>query len=460
MNNSFYRWITTNRAILVNAGSLIATNGVNAVLGFVFWWVAARQFLPEAVGLASAAISVMMLLGTLSILGLGTLLLGELPHHPGKEASLISAALILVGAVGACSGTLFAIISPFLSANFEALRANIWDIALFATGVSLTAITLVLDQALIGLLRGPLQFWRNMLFAVTKLVALLAVAFWLSHTMGLTIYATWAGGNTCSLVALAAFVMLKGKGSGRSYGPHWALLGKLKVAALQHHLLNLLLQAPPLILPVLVTAMLSARMNAWFYISWTMAAFVFFIPTALGTVLYAVGSAQPHVLAHKARMTVSLGIVVCLGVYAVLLPAAPQILALFGHAYEEQASGSLRILALATFPLIIKNHYITIHRIHGRIAHLLLPITTAGLLELALPALGADLDGLSGVSLGVIAALCIESLYMSPTVYRTVRSLHVGSIQINATSLPPAEIASSERIPGYKNGRASGSNTS
>lgn len=427
MKTLLYRWIKTNSAILVNAGSLIATTGVNAVLGFVYWWLVARQFLPEAVGLASAAVSAMTLLGTVSILGLGTLLLGELPRQPGKEASLISAALILVGGVGACSGILFAIIAPFISADFQVLRASIQNIALFATGVGLTAITLVLDQALIGLLRGPLQFWRNALFALTKLVALFAAALWLSHTMGLTIYATWAGGNAFSLAALAAFIVLKGKGSLRSYVPHWALLRKLKLAALQHHLLNLLLQAPPLILPVLVTVMLSARMNAWFYISWTIAAFVSFIPVALGTVLYAIGSAQPDVLAYKARMTLSLGVVACIVAYAVVLPAAPQILSLFGHAYQEQSSWSLRILALAAFPLIIKTHYLTIHRIHSRIAHTLLPIATAGLLELALPALGARLGGLSGLSLGLIATLCIEAVYMSPTVYRTVRSMDAPS---------------------------------
>ena len=423
MKTLLYRWIKTNSAILVNAGSLIATTGVNAVLGFVYWWLAARQFLPEAVGFASAAISAMTLLGTLSILGLGTLLLGELARQPGKEASLISAALILVGGVGACTGILFAIGAPLISTDFEPLRASIQGIALFATGVSLTAITLVLDQALIGLLLGPLQLWRNALFATTKLVALFAAALWLSHTMGLTIYATWAGGNAFSLAALAAFIVLKGKGSVRSSVPRWALLGKFKLAALQHHLLNLLLQAPPLILPVLVTVMLSARMNAWFYISWTIAAFVSFIPVALGIVLYATGSAQPDLLAHKARVTLSLGVVACIVAYAVVLPAAPQILSLFGHAYEEQSLWSLRILALAAFPLIIKNHYITIHRIRSRIAHTFLPIATAGLLELALPALGAGLGGLSGLSLGVIAALCIEALYMSPTVYRTVRSM-------------------------------------
>src|ERR1700730_13873892 len=102
-----YEWINMNRVMLINAGSLVCTTMVTGVLGFAYWWIAARQFPPQAVGLASAAVSAMMLLGAIGIFGLGTLLIGELPRQPGKEASLISAALILVGGTGACGGIIF-----------------------------------------------------------------------------------------------------------------------------------------------------------------------------------------------------------------------------------------------------------------------------------------------------------------------------------------------------------------
>src|SRR5437016_5950065 len=82
-------------------------------------------------------------------------------------------------------------------------------IGLFAVGDGLTAMSSVLDQAMIGLLRGGLQLWRNTLFTVTKLAALLVVSLWLSYTTGLTIYATWLIGNAVSLLALAGFAFVK-----------------------------------------------------------------------------------------------------------------------------------------------------------------------------------------------------------------------------------------------------------
>ena len=420
MKRVLYQWVKANSVILVNAGSLVGTTAVTSVLGFVYWWLAAREFPPEAIGIASASISAMALLGSFCMLGLGTLLITELPRQPDQAASLISTALIAVGGAGGCISVMFVVVAPYISANFQVLRASVTDIVIFASGVSLTAITLVLDQGLIGLLRGGLQLWRNTLFAVAKLAALLVVGLWLSHKAGITIYTTWAIGNALSLAALAVFVWFKKGWPGRTYLPQRRLLQKLGPAALQHHLLNLTLQVPVLTLPVLVTALLSATTNAWFYISWMIASCVFIVPTALTTVLHAINSAQQSTLAHKARATIGLALVTCIIANCVLQFDTQQVLSLFGHTYAEQATWTLRILALGAFPLIIKNHYISICRIQDRIARAMLSMVPGSLLELFSAALGAHLGGLTGLSLGWIIALSIESIFMLRTVYQAI----------------------------------------
>src|SRR3954467_957900 len=98
------QWVKTNGLMLFNAGSLFATTLVTSLLGFVYWWVAARWFPPDSIGIAAASISAMMLLGQICVLGLGTLLITELPRQPDKAGSLISTALTVVGTVGVCVG--------------------------------------------------------------------------------------------------------------------------------------------------------------------------------------------------------------------------------------------------------------------------------------------------------------------------------------------------------------------
>jgi O-antigen/teichoic acid export membrane protein len=131
--------------ILFNSSSIVSTTAITSSLGFLFWWFAARQFPAEDVGFASAAISVMMLLGTLGSLGFGTLLIREVQRQPVLRKILITSALTTVGMAAGCLGVLFALMAPRLSVEFSALSTSFKNIALFSLGVSLTAMTLVLD---------------------------------------------------------------------------------------------------------------------------------------------------------------------------------------------------------------------------------------------------------------------------------------------------------------------------
>lgn len=416
--NRLLQWIKKNSTILVNAGSLVGTTIVTSVLGFIYWWVAARRFTPDIVGIASASISSMTLLGTFSIVGLGTLLITEIPRQPEKAPSLISTALMVVTVVGGCVGALFAFIAPMVSKQFLPLNANSIDVIIFAGGVSLTAITMVLDQALVGLLRGVLQFGRNTLFASIKLVALILISFIFSHVTGISIYATWAAGNLLSL-AIVIPVLLKKKKSIRNYLPQKSLLRQLGATALQHHLLNITLQFPAYALPTIVTILLSARMNALFYVSWMIVNFIFYIPAALTVVLHAMNSAQQSSLADRARVTVGLALLTSVLATIVLQVVTTQVLAVFGHSYE-QGTWVLRILVLAAFPIIIKNHYVSICRIHDRIKVAMWVIGPGCLLELGLAIIGSHLGGLTGLSAGWVIAIYLEAALMFRTVYKAV----------------------------------------
>lgn len=411
-------WTVANRAILVNASSLIATTAVTAGLGFVYWLVAARGFSPAAVGLASASISAMTLLAYAGMLGLGTMLMGELPRQPGRESSLITSAVLLSGLAGGILGLLFAVLAPIVSPDFRPLQASPGTIALFAMGVALTSATLVADQALIGLLLGGLQLGRNAAFAVVKLGALILVSVWLKQKTGLTIYATWIVGNLLSLVMLAVL------GSARGWlqlgaRPQWSALRGLRRAAIGHHGLNLALQFPVLGLPIVVTATLTAAFNAYFYVAWMVAvSFVWVAPAALCLVLYTVSSKTPAMLGRALRFTLGVSLAVGLLSNIVLPLIGDPILHLFGGTYAVHAGPSLRILVLAVFPLIIKDHFVSLCRIDRRLAKATVLIAAGGLLELTGAAAGARLGGLGGLSLGWAAVICIEAVLMAPAVYR------------------------------------------
>jgi O-antigen/teichoic acid export membrane protein len=410
------KWLKKNSDILFNTSSLIATMLVTSGLGFAYWWVAARFYSTEAVGLASAATSAMMLLSTLFLLGQGTLLLTELPRNKGLEGSLISASVLVVGISALVASILFAVVAPFISPELASLGTTPQSILLFAVGVSLAGVTVVLDQAVIGLMRGGVQLWRNTIFSIAKLVLVVVAARYLAQTSGMSIYTTWSIGNAVSLFPIVIFVIRKKKWSPKYYIPQWKMMRHLGMSSIQHHSLNLILQAPVQILPLLVTILLSAKMNAWFYIASMIANFVFSLSLSVTTVLHAANAAQVTTLTQKTRLTVGLSTLSSLAISAILVIGAGPILGFFGASYAENASGCLRVLMLASFPLIIKNHFIAIYRIRDKVAQAIVPMVLGSLLELGLAVYGAHVGQLMGLSLGWVVALLIESLFMVPTV--------------------------------------------
>ncbi|GCF08023.1 hypothetical protein [Dictyobacter arantiisoli] len=420
MHISVTQWIKKNSIILFNTGSLVGTMLVTSLLGFAYWLVAARYFPSDAVGLASAATSSMMLLSTLLVLGQGTLLITELPRNHGKEGSLISASTLIVGAASLAGGIIFAVCAPFISPQLGQFGSSPQSVFLFALGVCMAAVTVILDQAVIGMLQGGLQLWRNALFSIAKLALLAVLGQFYKNLSGISIYTIWTVGNIISLLPLFLFIIKKKKTSLKYYIPQWNTTRKMGSAAIQHHVLNLVLQAPTQALPILVTILLSAKMNAWFYIASMIANFIFSLSTSLTTVLHAANAAQAATLTQKSRLTVSLSILASLILGSILMFGAQPILHFFGENYALYASSSLRILLLAAIPLVIKNHYIAICRIKDQVARAILPVMVGACLELGIAAVGARLGGLSGLSLGWVLALVLEAIWMSPIVAQTL----------------------------------------
>ncbi len=414
------------RVLVANAGSLVGTAAVTSLLGFAYWWVAARAFAPEVVGAGSAGVAAMQLLGTVATLGFGTLLIGELPRRGADAAALIATALCAVGVVGAVLGAVFALVAPRYGTAFAPLAAQQWvAVPLMAVGVGLAALALTLDGALCGLLRGDLQFARNAVFAAAKLGALVLVARW-GVDAGLPIHATWVAGSVVSLVALGAIAVRRGRRSGNaavpgSVRPQTSLLRALGGAAFRHHALNLALQLPPLALPLVAAAMLPAATVARFAVAWLVAGFVFTGPYALTLMLPATGATDPAATGRTLRFTLRLAVLVGLVGNAALWLGAEPLLSVFGPGYAAQGAWPLRVIGLGVFPLIVKDHYVAVARMTGGAGQAARWLFAGGLLELAAAGAGAGAGGLVGLGAGWVLAVSVEAACATPAVIRAAR---------------------------------------
>jgi len=426
--------VGSQRRLLGNAGSMLGATVITSLLGVAFWWLAARDFSADAVGVAAAAVGAMTLLGFLATLGLGTLLMGELPRRDSGHRSMINAASAITAATGVLLGLAFAVLAPLLISNLAPLNDSWIAIGSFAAGVGLTALAFVLDQAMIGLLQGGLQMRRNAAFALIKLIVLVPIALLVADAGAAWIYSAWAAGIAASMVVLSRFYMRRGEDPLR---PDFAPLMALRLSAASHHAFNLALQTPALALPVLVVGLVSAAANASFYIAWMIAGLLVMVPVSLGTVLYPIGSRDPEQMKHGLRLSLRISFAFGLVANLILVVAAAPMLEVFGTGYADEGAPALHILALGVFPLAFKTLYVSVRRVRRTLGPALPVVWGGTALELLGAVLGAELGGgLTGIAWGWLAAVCVEGLVMGGDVVRAVRSPASEAVAAGAADRP------------------------
>jgi O-antigen/teichoic acid export membrane protein len=196
--------IQAHAVMLRNSSALLVSTGTTAAIGFVFWWVAARHFSQQAVGVASAAISMMSLIALVGECGLGTLLVGESLRTSEKSAGLIPAAIltaVLSSSVLCLCYLALAHIYPSAFAFGGSLDPELSGSVLFA-GCAITCLTMVLDSAFVGLLRSLLQTWRTFVASTLKLVFLAAAAYLGFVASANTIVIALIGGQALSVLMI------------------------------------------------------------------------------------------------------------------------------------------------------------------------------------------------------------------------------------------------------------------
>ena len=410
-----------NRALLVNAGSLYASTIINSVLGFAFWALAAHVFTTSEVGFGSAAISAMGVLSTIGMFGLNTLLIGELPKRESK-GGLIWAALLTAGAGSFILGLGFALVVRLSGGSFSNIGSDPQQFVVFVGGVTIIGMSLVFDEATIGMLQGRLQLWRNFIFVITKLLLLPVAAFFLHDKFGAGIVASWVAGAVLSIGIIALQLLITGKHVFPR--PDWGALKALRGLTLIHNWLNLAISVPWMILPVLVTITVGPKANAAFYIAWMLSGFLRIIPIHLATVLFAVASEDMRTLGPQLRFSLRASMLIGIPAMLTLCLGSQLLLTLFGASYAKMGVIPLILLSLGYLPSVFTVHYITVCRATGRISRAARILTFTACLQIAAAVIGGKEAGLVGFGLGVLAVGVLEGLITAPSVLRAARSFN------------------------------------
>lgn len=401
-------------SMVANSVSVMLGKGATMALGFVFWVLAARQFEPAEVGIAAGVVAAMMLCTQLAVLGFGAAVISHLPRHRAQPARLLDTTFGLTTAVAvACAGIFLLVASTFLD-ELGTVSADPGYASLFVAMTVFGTLGIVLDQVSISLARGDQILVRGLVFGGVT-VALVALAPVLtSARTSEVIFLPWVAAGLCAC-AVGGLQLSRPPLSYRPGRRADLRTGReLMRVGVPNYALTLTERAPGLIIPIVVTELLSPAANATWYAVWMLAWVVYFVPISVGLALFAEGSNRPRELHAAGRRALRSSLAIGGAAALCLTFAAPFVLSLLGPGYGEAGTSPLRILVLAFLPLCFVQAYFATCRAARSLREALATGAAAAIASVVAAALAGSAYGLEGIAVAwvlVQAAAGVWSLW-------------------------------------------------
>ena len=325
---------------------LLIGKGSQMILGYAFWLVAARLAPPSDVGLASGALSGVMIVTQLALLGIGSAVILRLPKMARHAAlALTDSALTVVSLSALVAGAVYVALLRATSVHLQSLLSQPAVILLLLGACAAGTVGVCLDQISTALGRGGLAAPRGVAAGVVGVVGLLVLAGVLGATpesmlLGWTLgLAASMGLGLLQLHRLLGYRPRPRVGRGPSPG--------LLRDGIPNQLLTLTERVPALVLPLLISGYVSPTRGAYWYPVWMMAWAVFLAPVMVGQAQFAADVRADRSLAADVRASLRWSLAMGSAAALVLALGADVLLGMLGADYAAEGATALRVLLLA-----------------------------------------------------------------------------------------------------------------
>jgi O-antigen/teichoic acid export membrane protein len=402
-------------SLIRNSVFIMATTVVSAAFGYAFWLLAARLCSPAIVGLTAAVTSASNIMLLLSSLGVGGTLIQSLPRQ-SKETEWSATfwagmATVMLLAV-ALSGIGIAVL-PLISPELMVLRGAAYA-GVFVVGTVTLALGATLDYVYVAERRASNAFTRNFAVGAVKVLMLGLLALAVGLGPDLRLLGAWGVASVFGL-GFGAALLVRYIGVARP--PRLSILVRtareFRARVTGHGLIGMGAGLLPYLLPLLVTARLSARDNAYFYTTWMLAGLVMVVAPAFSNSLFAEGMHRPEEIGALARSAFKImGAILLPGLLAILLLGGT-LLSAFGHAYTDHAVGLLRLAVLASIPDAVVQVYVGVLRVEARLSAAATLLVSIGIGTLVISWFLLPLIGISAVGWAFVVMQLCGCLYVA-----------------------------------------------
>lgn len=328
-----------------NSVYLILSTTVQAVLGFVFWILAARLYSSEDIGIATALISAIMLLTNFSLLGFNSSFIRYLPKS--KDPQTIINTGITAATFGAMVVALIYVLGiGHFSKELGFLADNKSFALFFIIFTAVEAVNTLTDSIFIAQRASFYNFVVYSAFSVAKIVALVALVGMGSYG----VFFAFVGAIVISLILSIYFMYQK---YGYTVKPQFSLSAAKRMARFSsaNYVSTFATALPVQVFPIMIVNYLGASQAAYFYIASMIANMIYVIPTATSQSMFAEGSHAEEQLAQYTKGALKVTALICVPVILGVLIFGELILKVFGGSYSAEAYKLLLVFTLTT-PLV------------------------------------------------------------------------------------------------------------
>jgi O-antigen/teichoic acid export membrane protein len=384
------------------AYALILSSASTAVLGLLYWTLAARLYKASDLGINAAVISTMMFLSYLCQLSLTGALTRFIPTAGRDTTRLIVASYGVSALMSATVATVFVVGAGIWAPQVRSLVQTPEAAAWFVAATVAWSVFSLQDAVLTGLRRTVWVPVENTIFAVVKILGLLALA---GSLAGAGIYVSWTVPAVLSIVPINLMIF-------RWFLPsHVARHGDAEPEGSARQIArylafdfagSLLVSASSSLLPLIVLATVGATASAYYYIAWTIAYSLQLFSVNMGISLSVEGAERRSEVGQGMRRMLRLLVGLQLPLVVLIVIFAPVILQVFGRAYSDEGTLLLRLLVLGVLPHGVNAVCLGVARVRRQLGVLFLVQAAQAGLFVALTFAFLPTMGIAGVGLAFL----------------------------------------------------------
>lgn len=412
----------TSLLMLLNSLAQIMGKVFTMGLGFLTWMLAARLFATGEIGIASGVVAAMMLCTQVGLVGIGSAIIVLYPEYKSSPARLLDTAITFVTGAALLAGGGFLLLATSAFQELRVVASTPLYTLLFLVMSVLGTVGILLDQTATTLRRGDQMLFRGLLSGIVTLASIAIIPFATDVGDSMVIFSAWVVGAiaACGLGSVQLWRTL----SHYVYRPRIELylVRQLLRVGVPNWVLTLTERAPALVMPIVVTELLSPEANAYWYVIWMLSWVVFIVPVQVAMTLFAEAAHRPEavrsIIQHGVKMSLALG-VVCATSVALM---APFVLSLLGADYAAAGTTPLRILVFSVIPVTFIQAYFATCRAHGRLREATVTGGLVGLVSVVAAALTGIEYGLTGMAVAWFAVQSVAGIWT----YVRVRSVVLG----------------------------------